>query len=113
MPSVSRRYQDFVLDLLGPIDPVARHMFSGIGLFDGGVMFGLLVHDTMYLRVDDSTRGRFERVGSQPFSYVRNGRQISLSPYYKVPEDLFDQPNELQQWARDAVTAARAARRRR
>jgi DNA transformation protein and related proteins len=111
--SVSRRYQDFILDLLGPLDPVARRMFGGVGLFHGGVMFGLLARDTMYLRVDDSTRGRFERAGCRPFSYLRGGRQVSLSAYYVVPEELFDQPDELLQWARDAVTAARAVHRRR
>jgi DNA transformation protein len=111
--SVSRHYQEFILDLLGPLDPVARRMFSGVGLFRGGVMFGLLVRDVMYLRVDDSTRGRFERAGSRPFSYTRAGRQVSLSAYYVVPEEMLDQPDELLQWARDAVTAAHAVRRRR
>jgi len=66
--SVSRHFQAFILDLLGPLDPVARRMFSGVGLFHSGAMFGLLVRDTMYLRVDAATRERFERAGSQPFS---------------------------------------------
>jgi DNA transformation protein len=110
--TVSRRYQDFILDLLGPLDPAPRRMFSGVGLFHGGVMFGLLVRDMLYLRVDDSTRGRFERADSRPFSYTRGGRQVSLSAYWMVPEELCDQQDELLEWARDAVTAARAARRR-
>jgi DNA transformation protein and related proteins len=111
--SVSRGYQDLILDLLGSLNPVARRMFGGVGLFHGGVMFGLLVRDTLYLRVDDSTRGRFERAGSHPFSYTRSGRQVSLSAYYVVPEELLDQQDELLRWAQDAVTAARAVRRRR
>ena len=45
--AVSRGFQDFVLDLLEPLNPVSRRMFSGVGLFHGGVMFGLLVRDTM------------------------------------------------------------------
>ena len=111
--AVSPGFQGFILDLLGPLDPAARRMFSGVGLFHGGVMFGLLARDTMYLRVDDSTRERFERAGSRPFSYLRSGRQVSLSAYYVVPEELLDRPDELLQWARDAVTVARVVRRRR
>jgi DNA transformation protein and related proteins len=111
--SVNRQYQDFVLDLLGPLDPVARRMFGGVGLFHGGAMFGLLSRDVFYLRVDDGTRGRFEHAGSAPFSYVRAGKQVSLSAYYVVPEDLLDRQDELVQWARDAVAVARAAQRRR
>jgi DNA transformation protein len=107
--AVSRAFQDFIVDLLGPLDPMARRMFSGVGLFHGGVMFGLLVRDAMYLRVDDTTRPQFERAGSQPFSYQRGQREVSLSAYYAVPEDLLDRQDELLQWARDAIAAARRA----
>jgi DNA transformation protein and related proteins len=109
---VDPRFQAFVVDLLAPLSPVARRMFSGAGLFHSGAMFGLLVREALYFRVDATTRGRYESAGSQPFSYLRSGRQVSLSAYYAVPEDLFDQPDELLQWARDAVTVARSARRR-
>jgi DNA transformation protein and related proteins len=109
---VTPHFQAFILDLLAPLAPLPRRMFSGVGLFHSGAMFGLLVRDTMYLRVDASTRERFERAGSLPFSYTRAGRQVSLSAYYAVPEEMFDQPDELLQWARDAVTVARSARRR-
>jgi DNA transformation protein and related proteins len=109
MPSVSSGFQDFILDLLGPLDPMPRRMFSGVGLFHGGVMFGLLVREALYLRVDDITRERFERAGSEPFSYLRGERQVSLSAYYVVPEGLLDQQDELLQWARGAIEAARRA----
>jgi len=113
MASVTRQYQDFILDLLAPLDPLPRRMFSGVGLFQDGVMFGLLVRDTFYLRVSDATRAEFERAGSGPFSYNRAGRMVSLAAYYEVPEGLLDQPDELLQWARDAIAAARAVKRRR
>ena len=111
--AVSRGYQDYILDLLGPLDPVPRRMFSGVGLFRDGVMFGLMVRDVLYFRVDDTTRERFENAGSRPFSYMRGDREVSLSAYYLVPEDLLDRQDELLQWARDSVTSARAGQRRR
>jgi DNA transformation protein len=107
--AVSRGFQAFILDLLGPLDPLPRRMFSGVGLFHGGVMFALLVRDTMYLRVDDTTRERFERAGSRPFSYQRGEREVSLSAYYVVPEDLLDRQDELLQWTCDAIATARRA----
>jgi DNA transformation protein len=107
--AVSRGFQEFVLDLLRPLDPLPRRMFSGVGLFHSGVMFGLLVHDAMYLRVDGRTRARFVDAGSLPFSYMRSGRQVSLAAYYQVPEDLLDRHDDLLEWARDAVAAARRA----
>ena len=107
--AVSQGYQDLILDLLHPLDPLPRRMFSGVGLFYGGAMFGLLVRDTMYLRVDSATRSRFERAGSRPFSYMRGGQEVSLSAYYVVPDDLLDRQDALLQWARDAIGAARRA----
>lgn len=82
-------------------------MFSGVGLFHSSVMFGLLVSDTMYLRVDDHTRQHFVDAGSTPFGYMRGGREVTLAAYYQVPEDLLDRPDDLLQWARDAIAAAR------
>jgi DNA transformation protein len=105
--AVSGGFQDFVLDLLGPLDPLPRRMFGGVGLFHGGVMFGLLVRDTIYLRVDDTTRERFEQAGSRPFSYQRGEREVSLSAYYVVPDDLLDRQDELLRWTRDAIATAR------
>lgn len=107
--SVSRGFQDFILDILGSLHPVPRRMFSGVGLFHSGVMFGLLVRDTMYLRVDESTRERFECAGSVPFSYQRGERQVSLSAYYVVPEGLLDQQDELLQWVQEAIAVSRRA----
>jgi DNA transformation protein and related proteins len=109
--AVSRAFQDFVLDLLQPLGPLPRRMFGGVGLFHGGVMFALLVRDAMYLRVDDTTRDQFERAGSRPFSYRRMEREVSLSAYYVVPDDLLDRPDELLQWAREAIAAAQRAAR--
>jgi DNA transformation protein len=113
MPSVSPQFQDFILDLLAPLDAVPRRMFGGVGLFHGGVMFGLLVRDALYLRVGDDTRERYERAGSTAFSYRRGDRMVSIGAYYAVPEGLLDQPDELRQWARDGIAAARAVKRRR
>ena len=112
MSGVNPQFRAYVLELLAPLSPAARRMFRGVGIFSGGIMFALLVRDTMYLRVDDTTRWRFESAGSQPFSYARRGQKVSLSGYYAVPGELFDQPDLLALWARDAVAAARAARRR-
>ena len=107
--AVSAGFQDFILDLLGPLEPLPRRMFSGVALFHSGVMFGLLVRDTMYLRVDEATREQFEQAGSRPFSYRRGEREVILSAYYVVPEDLLDRQDELLQWARDAIAASRRA----
>ena len=83
----------------------ARRMFGGAGLFSGGVMFGLIGGDTLYLKVDDVNRVAYEDAGTGPFLYQRQGRDIALS-YYEAPPDLLDNPDDLGEWARHALDAA-------
>ncbi len=76
-----------------------------------GIMFALLSDDTMYFRVDERTRARFTEAGSGPFRYTRSGREVSIETYYAVPDSLYDLPDTMLIWAREAIdTAHRKAR---
>lgn len=102
---------DFIRDLFAPFGPVTvKRMFSGAGIFADGLMFGLVVRDVIYLKVDDANRADFEREGSAPFTYTRgkkSGRPSEHAlPYWRLPERLYDDPEELAEWARQAFGAA-------
>jgi len=72
-------------------------------------MFGLIVRDTIYLKADEQTIPDFEREGLTPFTYAAKGKKrISLS-YWRLPDRLYDDPDELAQWARQALMAAQRA----
>lgn len=102
---------DFIRDLFAPFRPVAiRRMFSGAGIFADGLMFGLVVRDVIYLKADDSNAPDFEAEGSAPFTYTRGRttgrpREHAL-PYWRLPERLYDDPEELAAWAARAFAAA-------
>src|SRR5262245_44948743 len=80
-------------------------MFSGAGLFAEGVMFGLLVDGLIYLKADETSCEDFGREGAGPFTYSRTGRRVSLS-YWRLPERLYDDPDELAVWAERALQVA-------
>ena len=102
---------DFIADLFAPFGPVTiRRMFSGAGIFRDGLMFGLIVRDVIYLKADETSTGDFEREGCGPFTYTRgktsaHPRQHAL-PYWRLPERLYDDPDELADWARRAFAIA-------
>ena len=105
--AVTSAYRDFVLEQLGRVAPVtSRAMFGGVGIYSDGLFFGLMDNDTLYLKVNDGNRGAFEAEGLAPFTYDGKGRTIVL-PYWRVPERLFDEPEEMTVWARAALAAAR------
>jgi DNA transformation protein and related proteins len=73
-------------------------------------MFGLVVRDVIHLKVDDSNRADFEREGCTPFTYTRSrksGRPTRHAlPYWRLPERLYDEPDELAEWAARAFAVA-------
>jgi DNA transformation protein len=98
---------DFLRDQIAPLGPIApRRMFGATGLFCEGVMFGVVAEDMLYLRVDDHNRAAFKEAESYPpLSYEKQGRVIDLS-FWRVPDRLFDEPDDLIDWARAALAAA-------
>ena len=84
-------------------------------VFCDGAMLGMVTENTLYFRVDDHNRVTFKEAESfPPLNYAKKGSTIDLS-FWRVPERLFDEPDELVTWARAALAAARrvAAKRER
>ncbi len=110
--ALSAQYRDYALDLLAPLGPVsARRLFGGGGLFYGEVMFAIISGEELYFKVDDANRPDYEAAGEQPFTYSRGGKDRALKSYYRVPDALYDDADELLVWARKAVDAALKANR--
>jgi DNA transformation protein len=101
----------FVKDQLAPLGPiVSRRMFSGAGIYCDGVIFALILGDTLYFKVDDGNRSAYQAEGLSPFSYQARGRTVVIGAYWRVPERLFDDPDEMVAWARAALAAGGRAR---
>jgi len=107
--------RDFLIDLFADFGPVSiRRMFSGFGISADGINFALALRGGLYLRADDQTIPRFEMEGSNPFQYQTRARIVTVNSYWQLPERLYDDPQELTDWARAALAAAqRAALRKR
>jgi DNA transformation protein len=86
-----------------------RRMFSGAGLYCDGMIFALILRDTLYFKVDDGNRQAYEAEGLDPFTYQARGKTVRIGSYWQVPERLFDEPDEMLDWARAALAAARRA----
>ncbi len=91
---------------LGPVS--MRRMFGGAGIYADGVMFGLIADDTLYLKANDETKRNFEAEGLGPFVYEGGGRTVAMS-YWRIPERLLDDPDEMVAWARIALGVAQRA----
>jgi DNA transformation protein len=104
----SDSFAEFLREQLAPLGRVTmRRMFGKTGVFCDRLMFGMVTDDTLYLRVDDHNRATFKEAEAFPsLSYEKKGSTIDLS-FWRAPERLFDEPEELVAWARAALAAAR------
>jgi DNA transformation protein len=105
--SASVGFVELVKEVLGGLGPItARRMFRGAGIYAEGVMFALIIDDTLYLKADEKTRAPFEAEGLAPFAYKSGGRTVATS-YWRVPERLLDDPDEMTAWAHEALGVAK------
>jgi len=107
---VAEGFQDLLAELFESVGGVSfRRMFGGLGIFRQGLMFALVADDTLYLKADDDTAIAFKAEGCGPFVYDGKDRPVALQ-YWRLPERLYDDPDEFRQWALNAFAVAERAR---
>lgn len=110
MPKKSQEYLNYVLeDVLGHIPLItARGMFGGHGIYKDGIIFGLIVDDQLYFKVDDSNRADYADRDSQPFEYIGAGQKRISVGYWLVPEEVMEDRVEIVHWVNKSVAISRA-----
>ncbi len=107
--SVGVAFLQYVLEQLERTGRVtSRRMFGAVGLYCDSVFFALVDDDTLYFKVDDTTRPDYETRGMKPLRPFKDKPEVSLT-YFTVPADVLDDAEELVKWARRAVAIAAAA----
>ena len=104
----SAGFSEFLREQLAPLGRITlRRMFGKTGVFCDDVMLGMVKDNTLYLRVDDGNRAVFKEAEAfPPLNYEKQGEMIDLA-FWRAPERLLDEPDELLRWTRAALGAAR------
>jgi DNA transformation protein len=101
---------DFLTELFAPFGAIdIRRMFGGMSLSADDLTFALVLRDQIYLKADPESIPRFETEGCAPFQYEARGRPVTITSYWRMPERLYDDPDETAEWARVALAVARRA----
>jgi DNA transformation protein len=102
--------REFLTDLFADFGPVTiRRMFSGYGISADGTNFALALRAGLYFRADEATIPQYEAEGSKPFQYQTRAKTVTVNSYWQLPARLFDDTEELSQWAKAALAAAQRA----
>lgn len=95
-------------DLFAAFGPVRlRRFFGGEGIYAGEIMIGMVFNDIVYLTTNEGTRGAFESERCKPFRFTKPSTgEIVSTHWYAIPDRLYDDPEELAEWARTAMNVA-------
>ena len=89
-------------------------MFGGAGLYAGGVMFGLIDDEVIFLKVDETLRTDLAAAGSRSWIYSeRRGPKAGIlqeTSYWSLPESALDDPEEASAWGLRSLAVAQAIR---
>jgi DNA transformation protein and related proteins len=98
---------DDIRELFAAFGPVeVRRLFGGAGLYVDGVMFAIVARGVIYLKTDANNAPAFERERLEPFTYATKTGRRGVMSYRRMPDRLYDDPEELAVWARAATAAA-------
>ena len=101
--TVSKDFLEYVVDQFSAWSDVStRRMFGGAGLYRHGKMFGLVFDDAAYLKVNETTRGKYEEAGSAAFKPFPD--RPTMMSYYEVPPDVLEDPDDLIEWAAESLS---------
>ncbi len=101
----SPEYAEYIVDLLTPHYPVStRKMFGGVGIFcEYGMCVLISSEDVVYFKVDAENRADYESARMAQFMNM---------PYFQLPEELFEDADELGLWLAKSIGAAPRAQKK-
>jgi DNA transformation protein len=90
----------------------SRAMFGGWGLYQQGLIFGLIVADKLYFKVDKENQPDYEKAKSKPFTYHRKDGKTTAMSYWLVPEKIMNNEKQLNIWLVEAVAVSKRAKKK-
>ena len=89
---------------LGPV--TIKRMFGGKGIYHLGRIIALEVRGEMLLKADEESAAEFADAGSTQWTYEgKKGNPVKM-PYWSIPDDAYDDPDDMAKWVRLAYAAA-------
>ena len=105
---VDGEFVEFLKEMVDPLGGISmRKMFGGLSIYRDGLIFGLVAEGTLYLKADAAFVPAFEAEECGPFTYTDKSGRSSSMPYWRLPERLYDEPDEFVEWCRRSIDASR------
>lgn len=99
----------WVEEAMEPVGTVtSRAMMGGHTLYCDGVVFAIVAMDQLWFKGDAQNDAEWDAAGADKFTYEREGGTATMN-YRLAPEDAYDDPEALRQWAHLGLAAGQRA----
>ena len=89
---------EHTLDLLAGEEGISfKRMFGGYGLFKNELPVALILRSEIFMKVDQSNINDYKYASSKPFTYRKNGKDISLSNW-SLPSEILEDKDLFIEW---------------
>lgn len=113
MTSSTKEYTDYVLESLKPIDAISSgKFFGGQAVSCQTVQFAMIMGNSLFFVVDDSSRGKYIEMGTQCFWYTKKTGRVNVKKYHEVPSEVLEKKSMLLDWAKESITIAKRLNRK-
>lgn len=94
-------------DMFAALRPITiKAMFGGKGIYHQGLIVACAFDGDVVLKADAVSGPVFEAAGAQRWSYEGKGGKVIMMPYWSIPDDAYDDPDQMAGWVRLAFEAA-------
>lgn len=101
---------DAIHDMFEGLGPVTiRRMFGGKGIYHQGHILALEVDGEILLKADAKSADAFTAAGSRQWVYEGKSKPAKM-PYWSIPDEALDDPDEMKKWVMLAWEAALRAK---
>jgi len=114
MTGSTNEYIDYVIELLEPLNAISSgKYFGGQAIASDYVQFAMIMGNSLFFVVDDSSRDKYKKLGTECFWYTKKTGKIYVKKYHEVPGELFDDPSTLLIWAKESIQIAKKLAKKR
>ncbi len=107
-------FKEFVVsDALAGIRGItSKAMFGGYGIYKDDYIFAIILDDgDLYFKVGPSNIEDYKSKGSKPFIYERGEHKKTEMPYYRIPDEILEDREEIIKWVDKSVEVTKNAKK--
>ena len=105
--TISKGFRDYLADVLTTLGKLeTKRVFGLDGIKFDGVLLGFVIDEQLFLRTDVESCGDYVAEGGAPYTFSKRSGAKIITSYYRLPDRLYDEPEELVRWAHRARAAA-------